>query len=240
LRTNFDSVFGVACVWRDACYLGRVVVANTGYFDRLGRIQNRHEVQSTRGVVPDYLDFVAVDGEHVVRQKLAVYVVSFLVDVLVDIAAGVRHAFNDDFYVLNQAAQFASRGEAEGNRVLFVVVYFGCRIEGAAYVGVDGVVAIAYRKAVAELVGYLIVVLADVVEQVFETAGKTTARFESDAHIFNRQSLVVVGARHVGSFPIFKIVGVEFNPDTVKDRVKDLENCHYWHPCNAAFFRPHC
>jgi len=126
LRAYFDSVCGMACVRRDACYLGRVVVADTGHLDRLGGVLNRHEVQSTRGIVPDYLDFVAVDGEHVVGHKLAVHKLAFLVDVLVNIASGVRHAFNNDFYVVNYAAQFASRGEAEGNRVFLVVVYFGC------------------------------------------------------------------------------------------------------------------
>jgi hypothetical protein len=66
-------------------------------------------------------------------------------------------------------------------------------------VAVDGEHIVRHKLAVDEAL-FLIVVLADLVQQVFETACKTASGFEGCANVFDGQCFFGVRTGDVGSF----------------------------------------
>ena len=131
---DFDSVFAVACGGRDSGDAGGGVFRDSlRLYGVLGGVYWYEEYACV--YCPDYLDFMAVDGKHVLRHVLAVYKLFFQIDKRVDIGGGFGYAFQFHIDVFGQVAEFGEGLEAEVDGVLLVVVGFGGVFECAADVG---------------------------------------------------------------------------------------------------------
>jgi hypothetical protein len=78
---------------------------------------------------------MAVDGKHAFGLVLAVYILVFQVDELVDVGGRFGYAFQFYVDVFGQGAEFGEGLKAEVYGVFLVVVGFGGVFEGAADVG---------------------------------------------------------------------------------------------------------
>jgi len=150
---------------------------------------------------------VPVYGELVAGGEYRVARLSFVIVKLVDVPVYVGDPFYNHVDELHQAAHLAQNAEPEGNGVLLVVVQVFFGIEGSADVGVYGIVPVADRVAVAELVRHFLVVLVDVLDKVVQIQLDAAPAYCRAAHLLDVQGGLVVRAGDVCSFDVLEVVG---------------------------------
>jgi hypothetical protein len=80
-------------------------------------------------------------------------------------------------------------------------------LEGAADVGVNGVVPVGYGITVAQMVDYLGVVPVDVLQQFFGAALKAAAGFQGGADVVGGEGFLVVGTGDVLPVNVLQVIG---------------------------------
>ena len=176
-----------------------------------------NDIYAYAGVVSGYLDFVAVDDELVAGCDNAVDRIGFDIDKFVYITVDIGHAEDFDGDGSRQRYKGFAGAEAEGYRVLLVVVDVLVGIEGAADIGMEGEVACADGVAVAELVCHFIEELVDVVHEFVILALKAAAVFQGGAYFLDGKCRLAVCPRDVQAFRVGQIVRVQFDLDFVQD-----------------------